>query len=50
MKKANQDLQKKLQHYKELLKSKKAETDNLQQRFKVLTGCGFVLAILGGAM
>uniref|UniRef100_W5U784 N-myc-interactor n=1 Tax=Ictalurus punctatus TaxID=7998 RepID=W5U784_ICTPU len=35
MKKANQDLQKKLQHYKELLKSKKAETDNLQQRFKI---------------
>ncbi|MCI4378099.1 hypothetical protein PGIGA_G00211950 [Pangasianodon gigas] len=33
--KANQDLQKKLQHYKEQLKSKKSEMDNLQQRFKI---------------
>lgn len=38
----NQDLQKKLGRCKELLKSKKAETENLQQKFKVLTDCGFV--------
>ncbi|XP_060731722.1 N-myc-interactor isoform X2 [Tachysurus vachellii] len=32
---ANQDLQKKLQQCKEQLKTKKAETDNLQRRFKI---------------
>ncbi|KAL7866114.1 hypothetical protein SRHO_G00113610 [Serrasalmus rhombeus] len=32
---AKQDLQKKLQNYKEQLKSKKAEADSLQQRFKI---------------
>ncbi|GAA6111313.1 N-myc-interactor isoform X1 [Tachysurus ichikawai] len=36
MTKANQDLQKKLQQCKEQLKTKNAETDNLQKRFKVL--------------
>lgn len=45
MTKVNQDLQKKLDHYKNLLKSKQAETDNLQQRFKVLTSCGSVRCI-----
>lgn len=38
----NQDLQKKLGRCKELLKSKKAATETLQQKFKVLTDCGFV--------
>ncbi|XP_047670852.1 N-myc-interactor isoform X2 [Tachysurus fulvidraco] len=33
--KANQDLQKKLQQYKEQLKNKQAETDTLQKRFKI---------------
>ncbi|XP_076854435.1 N-myc-interactor [Brachyhypopomus gauderio] len=33
--KATQDLMKKLQHCKEQLKIKKAETDSLQQRFKI---------------
>lgn len=33
--KANQDLMKKLQSYSELLNSKKAESDYLQQRFKI---------------
>ncbi|XP_017550533.1 N-myc-interactor [Pygocentrus nattereri] len=32
---AKQDLQEKLQNYKEQLKSKKAEADSLQQRFKI---------------
>ncbi|KAL6485163.1 hypothetical protein MHYP_G00072080 [Metynnis hypsauchen] len=32
---AKQDLLKKLQHYKEQLKTKKTETDSLQQRFKI---------------
>ncbi|KAK3568275.1 hypothetical protein QTP86_002771 [Hemibagrus guttatus] len=35
MTKANQELQKKLQQHKEELKTKKTETDNLQQRFKI---------------
>lgn len=48
--KANQALQKKLEHFKEQLKSKKAQTENLQQRFKVLSDCGSVLGILVGMM
>ncbi|XP_062861951.1 N-myc-interactor [Trichomycterus rosablanca] len=35
LKKANEDLVKKLQRYKEELKSKQDETDTLQQRFKI---------------